>query len=191
MEIKSAEFIKGILGTNELLEDQRLQVAFIGRSNVGKSSVINSLGNRRDLVKSGSRPGKTRQINFFLINGKVYFVDLPGYGFLKASLKEKEKIRKMIFWYLFRSEIHFKKVVLIIDAKIGLNKFDKEMLDLLNEKEFSVVIAVNKTDKLKKNVLNKQLEIIQKEVGENIAIPYSAKTKKGRDELLNEIFNKK
>ncbi len=191
MEIKSAEFIKGILGTNELLEDQRLQVAFIGRSNVGKSSVINSLVNRRDLVKSGSRPGKTRQINFFLINGKVYFVDLPGYGFLKASLKEKEKIRKMIFWYLFRSEIHFKKVVLIIDAKIGLNKFDKEMLDLLNEKEFSVVIAVNKTDKLKKNVLNKQLEIIQKEVGENIAIPYSAKTKKGRDELLNEIFNKK
>ena len=191
MEIKSAEFIKGILGTNELLEDQRLQVAFIGRSNVGKSSVINSLVNRRDLVKSGSRPGKTRQINFFLIYGKVYFVDLPGYGFLKASLKEKEKIRKMIFWYLFRSEIHFKKVVLIIDAKIGLNKFDKEMLDLLNEKEFSVVIAVNKTDKLKKNVLNKQLEIIQKEVGENIAIPYSAKTKKGRDELLNEIFNKK
>ena len=191
MEIKSAEFIKGILGTNELLEDERLQVAFIGRSNVGKSSVINSLVNRKDLVKSGSKPGKTRQINFFLINGKVYFVDLPGYGFLKASLKEKEKIRKMLFWYLFRSEINFKKVVLIIDAKIGLNEFDKEMLSSLNEKEFPVVIAVNKTDKLKRNVLDKQLKIIQKEVGDNVIVSYSAKTKKGRDELLDEIFNKK
>ncbi len=190
MEIKSAEFIKGILGTNELLEDERLQVAFIGRSNVGKSSVINSLVNRKDLVKSGSKPGKTRQINFFLINGKVYFVDLPGYGFLKASLKEKEKIRKMLFWYLFRSEIHFKKVVLIIDAKIGLNEFDKEMLSSLNEKEFPVVIAVNKTDKLKRNVLDKQLKIIQKEVGDNVIVSYSAKTKKGRDELLDEIFKK-
>ena len=190
MEIKSAEFIKGILGTNELLEDERLQVAFIGRSNVGKSSVINSLVNRKDLVKSGSKPGKTRQINFFLINGKVYFVDLPGYGFLKASLKEKEKIRKMLFWYLFRSEINFKKVVLIIDAKIGLNEFDKEMLSSLNEKEFPVVIAVNKTDKLKRNVLDKQLKIIQKEVGDNVIVSYSAKTKKGRDELLDEIFKK-
>jgi len=101
MEIKSAEFIKGILGTNELLEDERLQVAFIGRSNVGKSSVINSLVNRKDLVKSGSKPGKTRQINFFLINGKVYFVDLPGYGFLKASLKEKEKLGKCFFGIYF------------------------------------------------------------------------------------------
>ena len=190
MEIKSAKFIKGILGTNELLKDQRLQVAFIGRSNVGKSSVINSLVNRKDLVKSGSKPGKTRQINFFLINEKVYFVDLPGYGFLKASLKDKEKIRKMIFWYLFRSEINFKKVVLIIDARIGLNEFDKEMLALLNKKEFPVVIAANKVDKLKKNELDKRLKNIKETVGDNIVILYSAKTKKGRDELLDEIFKK-
>jgi len=96
----------------------------------------------------------------------------------------------MLFWYLFRSEIHFKKVVLIIDAKIGLNEFDKEMLSSLNEKEFPVVIAVNKTDKLKRNVLDKQLKIIQKEVGDNVIVSYSAKTKKGRDELLDEIFKK-
>jgi len=185
MKIISAEFIKGILGTNEILEDDRLQVAFIGRSNVGKSSVINSLVNRKDLVKSGSTPGKTRQINFFLINNKVYFVDLPGYGFMKASLKDREKARKMLLWYLFRSQINFKKVIMIIDAKIGITKFDQEMLNLLDQNESSVILVANKVDKLKKSQLAKQLNKIQ--IGKEI-IPYSAKTNQGREELLGKIF---
>jgi len=188
MEIKTAEFIKGIIGTNKILEDGIPQVAFVGRSNVGKSSVINSLVNRKNLVKSSSKPGKTKQINFFLINKEIYFVDLPGYGFIKVSFKQKEKIRRMILWYLFRSGVKHKKVVLIIDARIGLSDFDKEMLDLLNKNRYPVVIAANKTDKLKKNKLDAQLMTIQKMAGDNEIIPYSAKTKKGRDGLLNEIF---
>jgi len=180
MKITSAVFIKGILGTNKILEDDRPQVAFIGRSNVGKSSVINSLVNRRDLVKSGSQPGKTRQINFFLINQKIYFVDLPGYGFMRASLKEREKSKKMILWYLFRSQINFKKVILIIDAKVGITKFDQEMIDLLNQNESPTIIVANKVDKLKKNQLDKLSDVIL----------YSAKTHQGREELLEKIFDK-
>lgn len=181
MEIKTAEFIKGIIGTNEIIEDNYPQIAFIGRSNVGKSSLINSLTKRKKLVKSGSTPGKTKQINYFLINKNTYFVDLPGYGFMKGPLKQREKIRKMILWYLFRSQIDFKKVILIIDAKIGLTKFDQEMVDLLEQNEQEYIIVANKMDKLKKNVrpdLNLDF------------IPYSAKTNKGREELLENIFEK-
>ncbi|MFH1671695.1 MAG: ribosome biogenesis GTP-binding protein YihA/YsxC [Candidatus Portnoybacteria bacterium] len=183
MEIKTAEFIKGILGTNQILEDGIPQVAFIGRSNVGKSSLINSLVSRRSLVKSGSRPGKTQQINFFLINKEIYFVDLPGYGYIKVAPKQKEKIRRMILWYLFDSGVKFKKVVLIIDARIGLSEFDTQMLGLLNKNSYPVVVVANKIDKLKKNQLNKQLEIIKEKVNQNKIIPYSAKTNKGREEL--------
>jgi len=188
MEIKTAEFVKGITGTNEILNDNRPQVAFIGRSNVGKSSVINSLVNRKDLVKSGSKPGKTRQINFFLINQEIYFVDLPGYGFMKASLKERDKAVKMILWYLFRSGVKFKKVILIMDVKVGLTDFDQEMLGFLNQDQIPVIIIANKSDKLKKNQLKDQIEKIKKSLGERRIIPYSAKTKLGRDDLLDKIW---
>ncbi|MFH0906787.1 MAG: ribosome biogenesis GTP-binding protein YihA/YsxC [bacterium] len=188
MKIKTAEFIKGITGTDGISEDGIPQVAFIGRSNVGKSSVINSLVNRKTLVKSSSKPGKTKQINFFLINKEIYFVDLPGYGFIKTDLKQKEKIRRMILWHLFYSKIEFKKIVLIIDVRVGLSQFDTEMIDLLNENKCSFVIVVNKIDKIKKNKLVKQIELIQKEVGDNKVISYSSKTKKGRDVLLDRIF---
>jgi len=188
MEIKTAEFIKGITGTNEILNDNRPQVAFIGRSNVGKSSVINSLVNRRNLVKSGSQPGKTRQINFFLINDEIYFVDLPGYGFMKASLKERDKAIKMLLWYLFRSKVKFKKVILIIDVKVGLTDFDQEMLGFLNQDQIPVIIIANKSDKLKKNQLKDQIEKIKESLGERRIIPYSAKTKLGRDDLLEKIW---
>jgi len=183
MEIKTAEFIKGITGTNQILEDGIPQVAFIGRSNVGKSSLINSLVQRKNLVKSSSVPGKTRQINFFLINEEVYFVDLPGYGFLRASLKQKEKTRRMILWYLFDSKVKFRKVVLIVDARVGISKFDQEMLELLNRNNSPFVVVANKVDKLKKDKLAGQLKTIQEKVGQNRVVPYSAKTNKGRDEL--------
>ena len=188
MEIKTAEFIKSITGTDKILDDLKPQVTFVGRSNVGKSSVINSLVKRNNLVKSSSKPGKTQQINFFLINKKIYFVDLPGYGFIKMPLKQKEKIRKMILWYLFYSEIRFKKVVLIIDALVGPSEFDKEMLDLLNQNKHPIILVANKIDKLKKNKLISQLKFIQEEIGPNEIIPYSTKTKKGRNELLAKIF---
>ena len=185
MKIESAEFIKGIIGTDQILEDNIPQVVFAGRSNVGKSSVINSLVNRKNLVKSGAKPGKTQQINFFLINKKVYFVDLPGYGYAKMQLKQREKIRKMILWYLFKSGVKFIKVILIIDCKVGLTDFDGGMLDLLKRAKYQIIIAANKIDKLKRDKLDKKLEDISKEAE---VIPYSAKSKKGREKLLKEIY---
>ena len=188
MEIKTAEFIKSITGTNKILDSVKPQVAFVGRSNVGKSSVINSLVKRKNLVKSSSKPGKTQQINFFLINKKIYFVDLPGYGFIKMPFNKREKIRKMILWYLFYSEVKFKKVVLIIDALVGPSEFDKEMLALLSQKKHPIILVANKIDKLKKDKLTSQLKILQEEIGHDEIIPYSAKTKKGRNELLAKIM---
>ena len=189
MDIKSAEFTRGITGTNKILEDNKSQIAFIGRSNVGKSSIINLLANRKNLVKSSSKPGKTRQINFFLINKKVYFVDLPGYGFMKMDLKKKEKIRKLIIWYLFRSEVEIDKVVFIVDAKTGPTDFDIEMLDLLKKSERKVIIVANKIDKLKKNDIRKQISKIEEITGYSKIIPFSVKKKKGKNELLDRIFN--
>lgn len=190
MDIKTAEFIRGVIGTNKILNDNKLQIAFIGRSNVGKSSIINLLVNRKNLVKSSSKPGKTRQINFFLINKKVYFVDLPGYGFMKADPKKREKIRKLIIWYLFRSEVEIDKIILIIDAKIGLTDFDIEMLALLKKTEKKIIIVANKVDKLKKNDVRKQIIKIQEEIGFDDIIPFSAKDRIGKEKLLNKIFNK-
>jgi len=189
MDIKSAEFVKGIMGTDKILEDNKPQIAFVGRSNVGKSSIINLLANRKNLVKSSSKPGKTKQINFFLINKKVFFVDLPGYGFMKMDLKKKEKIRKLIIWYLFRSEVEISKVILIIDAKTGPTDFDIEMFNLLKKTEREIIIVANKIDKLKKNDVMKEIKKIKENTGFNEIIPFSTKTKEGKEKLLEKIFN--
>ena len=188
MDIKTAEFVKGIIGTDKILEDGKPQIVFIGRSNVGKSSVINSLVQRKNLVKSSSVPGKTQQINFFLINKEIYFVDLPGYGFVKVPPKKKEKIRKMMLWYLFRSGVRFKKTVLIIDAKVGPSEFDIEMFELLNRHDYEIVVIANKVDKLKQGEISKQLKLVQEKIKADDILLYSAKTKKGRNELLKAIF---
>src|SRR3990167_3085191 len=119
MIISSAKFVKGITGTDDILYDGIPQIAFVGRSNVGKSSVINSLVNQKELVRVGKKPGKTTEINFFLINNKFYFVDLPGYGYAKLSPAEREKARKRMLWYLTESEAR-PLVVLILDIKAGL-----------------------------------------------------------------------
>ncbi|MCK5084116.1 MAG: YihA family ribosome biogenesis GTP-binding protein [Candidatus Pacebacteria bacterium] len=188
MSVKTAEFIKGVVGDDRILEESKLQVAFIGRSNVGKSSVINSLTGRKNLVKSSSTPGKTREINFFLINEKIYFVDLPGYGFAKASFLQREKIRQLILWYLTSVEIKNRKLVLIIDAKVGPTKLDLEMIDILNEYNHEFIIVANKADKLKRSERNKKLKEISEKAGNEETIFYSAKSGEGKGELSNELF---
>src|SRR3989338_837689 len=105
MKIISAKFVKGINGTDDILYDEKFQVAFLGRSNVGKSTLINSLTMRRNLARSSSTPGKTIRMDFFLINNDLYFVDFPGYGFAERSLEKREKLGKMILWYLRFSEV--------------------------------------------------------------------------------------
>jgi len=135
------------------------------------------------LLNQVQKPGKTRQINFFLINEKIYFVDLPGYGFIKIKLKKKEKIRKLIIWYLFRSEVKIDKVVLIIDAKTGPTDFDIEMLNLLKNTERKIIIVANKIDKLKKNDIRMQISKIEEITGHRGVIPFSAKKKIGKEKL--------
>lgn len=201
MKILSAEFVKGILGTDDILKDDVPQVAFIGRSNVGKSSVINSLLQRKNLAKSSSTPGKTQQINFFLIRTpgrttfpvsvkggplqKMYFVDLPGYGFAKLSKEKREKLRKMILWYFSESGANPQKVVLIVDAKVGPSDFDIEMADFLKNLDLDVVVVANKSDKLNQSERAKNLKSIRSLLKQDDAVFYSAKTKSGMGTLLS------
>lgn len=186
-KINSAQFIKGAVGGEGLPNDKRPQIAFVGRSNVGKSSVINTLVGMKDLAISSSTPGRTLQLNFFLINEKLYFVDLPGYGYSKQSLKFAEKMRKMIMWYLEYNESRPKKVVLIIDGNVGPTKFDMEMMELLQMNEHDVIVVANKMDKVKNSELvKKKKQIVEKLNTENI-VYFSSKTKQGSQELLEMI----
>lgn len=183
MIISSADFVKGIIGTDPILGGTQAQVAFVGRSNVGKSSVINSLVMRKDLVKSSSMPGKTREINFFFINKKFYFVDLPGYGFARMGAKGAEKIRKLILWYLGSGEARVKLVILIVDSVVKPMPYDKEMSDILRSENIPFVVVANKIDRLNQTERSHNMKAIESALGATI-VPYSARTHYGRDELL-------
>lgn len=187
MNITSAKFIKGIVADDIVLHDGLPQVAFIGRSNVGKSSTINVLTKQKNLAITSSYPGRTQQINVFLINDSFYLMDLPGYGFAKVSKESKAKIFDLINFYLFNSKQNQKKVVLIVDALIGLTRDDFEMLEALEQYERDVVIVANKVDKIKKSEYKKQIQKIQESVGEHIIVPFSAEKKIGIEELLEII----
>jgi len=187
-KVNSAEFNRGIIGTDEILTDGVPEIAFVGRSNVGKSSLINTIVNRKDLVKTSNRPGKTTEINFFSINHKkCYFVDLPGYGYAKAPPKQKQKIEKLILWYLMYADAPLHKVVLILDVKAGLTDFDKEMIRVLREKGYPFFIVANKVDKLNQKELSAQLRAIKADAHEATVFPYSAFTGRERDALLQAI----
>lgn len=212
MEIREAKFVRGIVGSNDILKSKREQIAFIGRSNVGKSTLINNLTGNKGLVKISKEPGKTKEINFFSAvltysnvqkqenptskrNKEIYLVDLPGYGYAKMSQKQREKMRKMILWYFISGEPNLKKVVLIIDTKAGLKEFDLEMIDVLKEYApklgYQFVIVANKIDKLNQKQTHKNLQKIKDKVGEEVeVIPMSAKTGRGRDTLLEWIGKK-
>lgn len=190
MEIKSAEFVKGIIGTDPILQDKRPQVAFIGRSNVGKSSVINSLVLRKDLVKSSATPGKTKEINFFLVNNTFFFVDLPGYGYARMGAKGAEKVRKLILWYLASGEAHPRLVALIVDASVKPMAHDKEMVDILRAEGVNFIVVANKVDRLNQTERAHNFKTIEAALATPV-VPYSARTKKGREELLEIITSGK
>ncbi len=189
MKILKAEFIKGVIGNDYSLGDNFPQIAFFGRSNAGKSSVINSLVNKKNLVKVSKTPGKTSEANFFRINDSFYFVDFPGYGYAKRSINDRNKMIKRIFWYVKHSDIRPKAVFLIIDAKVGLTVLDHEMIEILKENKHQIVIVANKIDKIGKTAVEKQLSSIRKEALYTFVLPYSAKTKKGKDELIEKIMS--
>lgn|SRR3989338_7339265 len=189
MTIRSAEFIKSIvLYADDGFEDYNPQIAFIGRSNVGKSSVINTLTNQKNLARTSSFPGSTREINLFFINKSFYLADLPGYGFAKASKQEQENLLELINWYLFESSYNQKKIVLIIDASINPANNDLEMLNRLEEKGNNIIIVANKIDKIKKSNYKNQLQKIQDTMGAYKIIPYSSKKRIGISDLTEEIL---
>jgi len=188
MKIESAQFAKGARGSDSIFENGIPQVAFIGRSNVGKSSVINFLVGQSDLAKTSSFPGRTQKINLFLINNSLYFVDLPGYGYAKVPNKLKDSLRAMVNWYFFVSNCQQKKIVLIIDASVGPTRDDLDMLGSLEEHKKNIVVVANKIDKIKQTEYQEQFKMIKELIGAHQIIPFSAKDKIGADELLKEIL---
>lgn len=187
MNITSATFVKGIVAADPLLEDGIPQFAFIGRSNVGKSSVINAFVNQKGLAITSSFPGRTQQINLFLINKRFYLVDLPGYGFAKVSAERRGEIEDLINWYFFESGYQQKKVVLIIDAKIGPTADDMQMLHSLEDERKDIIVVANKVDKIKKSDYDKQLDKVRAIIGNHKVIPFSAEKRFGINDLVNAV----
>lgn len=189
MVIKSArlETVCGI--TSTLPKNDKIEIAFAGKSNVGKSSLINGLLNRKALARTSGTPGKTQTINFYNINESFYFVDLPGYGYAKVSMKEREKWGKMIEKYLNNSQ-RLVLVFLLIDIRHEPSVNDKMMYDWIIESGFSPVIIATKLDKIKRSQIQKNVSIIRKTLGmestDNI-FTFSALTKQGRDEIWEFI----
>ncbi|NNU77406.1 ribosome biogenesis GTP-binding protein YihA/YsxC [Clostridium estertheticum] len=191
MEIKQSEFIISAVKPAQYPTDNRVEYAFVGRSNVGKSSLINTITNRRKLVKVSGTPGKTRLINFFLINDSFYFVDLPGYGYAKVSKTEQAKWGKMMEDYLVRRP-QLQKVALLVDCRRKPTKDDLLMYGWIKHFGYEVVIVATKKDKLNRAELVKNNKLIretlQLEASEAI-INISSLKKIGVKELLGNMFN--
>jgi len=187
MKITSTKFIKGVVGDDSILASDIPQIAFIGRSNVGKSSLINVLTNSK-ISRTSSFPGRTQEINIFLINDAFYLVDLPGYGFARASGLGREKIGELIDSYLFNSIYNQKKVVLIIDANVGMTEKDVTMYQELVRHEKDFIIVANKIDKMTQSEYHKKMTELKKMIGESTVFPFSTKTRKGVEALTEEIF---
>jgi len=181
--------MRGVKGDNEIFEDGTPQIAFIGRSNVGKSSLLNSLTGVKNLARTSSMPGRTQELNVFLINNSHYFVDLPGYGYTKTSAKIWEKIGKLIYWYLFNSGNN-PRVVLIIDAEIGPTDDDLQMLGELEKAGKEIVVVANKIDKIRKSHYKNQIKKISELVMGHKIIPYSSEAKIGIGELSDELLKR-
>ena len=187
MQIKSAIFIKGITSDDANLHNGKPQVAIIGRSNAGKSTLINTLCENGNLAKSSKSPGRTREINLFLINNTHYFVDLPGYGYAKTSIDMAHKINDLINWYLFNSEQSYKAVVLI-DSFVGPTEDDLKIIGDLEKTDKEVIIVLNKIDKVKKSHQFGRIKELTEQFPVHKVIACSSKEKTGVSELRDEIL---
>jgi len=187
MKITSAKFIKGIVGPDQQIENDTPQIAFIGRSNAGKSSLLNSLTNSKKLAITSNTPGRTKEVNVFLINNTHYFMDLPGYGYAKASGEELKKLGDLIYWYLFDSNYH-PRVVLLIDAIVGPTADDLDMLHGLENSGMEIVVVANKVDKIKKSHYLNHMKKLQDKLQGHKLFLYSSKAKIGIEELRNELL---
>ena len=189
MIIKQAE-LETVCGiTSKLPENAFPEVAFAGKSNVGKSSLINGLLNRKSLARTSSQPGKTQTINFYKVNGDLYLVDLPGYGYAKVSNEIKAKWGRMIENYLHGSK-QLKAVFLLVDIRHEPSVNDKDMYQWIVAQGYEPVIIATKLDKIKRSQVQKQIKILKeglKLLPGTQLIPFSAETKQGRDEIWDVI----
>lgn len=183
----SLETVCGI--TSTIPDNEYNEVAFAGKSNVGKSSLINALMNRKALARTSAQPGKTQTINFYNINDAMYLVDLPGYGYAKASVEVKEKWGKMIENYLHTSK-KLKAVFLLIDIRHDPSANDKMMYEWMVYQGFAPIIIATKLDKIKRSQIQKNVKAIREGLNTppgTIIIPFSAETKQGRDEIWETV----
>lgn len=190
MIIKRCDFVTSATRNDQYPVSDLPEVAFVGRSNVGKSSIINSMLNRKSLVKVSSKPGKTRLINFFIVNEELMLVDLPGYGYAAVSQSEKQKWGKMIEEYLTTRE-NLRSVVLLVDIRHKPTGDDMLMYDFIKHYRGRVIVVATKLDKIKKSELKKNLNLISETLqldSSDILLPYSSETHQNREELWDLII---
>ncbi len=186
MKITSAEFVKSAFESSHWVTDGRPEIAFLGRSNVGKSSLINSLLQRKGLARTSNTPGRTQSINFFLINDAFYFADLPGYGYARVSKTMRKDWGKMAEEYLANR----KELVLfiqLVDSRHKPTELDLNLNEWLKIHGKNSIVVATKSDKLSSNTLVKSIRGIKDELPESNVIAYSAQTAKGRNEVWSEI----
>lgn len=191
MKITSSDLQKIAVMEDQYPQDKLPEIAFAGRSNVGKSSFINSMINRKNLARTSGKPGKTRTINFYLINNKFRFVDLPGYGYAKVSKKEKDKWAEIIDEYLSVRE-NLKEVAIIVDIRHKPSEQDLIMYEFVQHFGFEGIIIATKADKIPKGKIQKNIKLIAKELGVKDTrriIPYSATTKLNSDKIWSAFSN--
>lgn len=185
----SAEFLMGgVLNGKMNLDPAIPQVVIYGRSNAGKSTTINCITQKKGLARVSNTPGRTREINVFFINKAWYLIDMPGYGYARVGKKEKSSLAQLIAWFIHESVTETRKSIVVIDSKIGLTESDRAILKQLTDLQESVVILMNKVDRLTQKQLAKSTQSVTAEVGETIpVILFSAKTGKGREQLLEVL----
>ena len=191
MHIKQAvlETVCGI--TSVLPKNDLPEIAFLGKSNVGKSSLINTLMQRKSLARTSQAPGKTQTINYYKVNDSLYFVDLPGYGYAKVSQELRQKWGKMIERYITTSPT-LKLICLLVDIRHEPTENDRLMYDWIKYHGYKVLLILTKADKLKRSVLNKHIKIIEKALkvaDEDMIVAFSSETKQGREEVYEIIDN--
>ena len=188
MKINKAEFLKSCPNPSDFPKYKYPEYAFFGRSNVGKSSLINMILGRKNLVKTGANPGVTRTVNFFIVNDKISFADLPGYGYAKLPKEVKKKFLPLINGYIKNRE-NLKLAFLLIDIRRIPDEFEFEILSTLTKKKIPVVITVTKSDKISKNQRNKYLMKISEalEIEESALFLTSSKSGEGKFDILKLI----
>jgi GTP-binding protein len=186
VKISSARFVKSTSRPDEFPRDQRPEIAFCGRSNIGKSSLLNALTNSSGLARTSSSPGRTQTVNFFLINERIYFVDLPGYGYAKVSRSLKEQWGPMVEGYL-RDREQLKLAVMLVDSRMAPTESDQIMKNWLDHHRIPNTVVLTKIDKLSRNQLNHALRLGAQTLNTKEILGFSAVTGDGKDEILARI----